>query len=407
MVTNSMDLTDLLRKAEGSEDLDFMREALRFVCQELINAEAEIAIGAAPYERTSSRTTHRNGTRERTLDTRVGTLELQIPKLRSGSFLPSILEPRRRIERALWSVVCEAYVKGISTRKVDDLVKAMGASGVSSSEVSRICRELDAAVEAFRNRPLEGAWPYLWLDATFHKVREAGQVVSVATVVAIAVSADGVRRIVGVDAGTSEDHVFWLSFLRSLKARGFSGAKLVISDAHEGLKRAIQACFADASWQRCRVHFMRNALVLVPRAAQPMVSAAIRTIFAQGTHAEATAQLERVAQGLEHRFGDVAALLRDAGGDVLAHMQPAFPPEHRRRLHSTNPLERLHKEIKRRSDVVGIFPNRASLVRLVGSVLLEQDDEWAVGRRYFSAESMRMIGTKSFEEEVSVDLLSA
>jgi putative transposase len=308
----------------------------------------------------------------------------------------------------LWAVVCEAYVKGISTRKVDDLVKAMGATGVSSSEVSRICKELDAAVDAFRNRPLVGSWPYVWLDATFHKVREAGQVVSVATVVAIAVNSDGVRRIIGVDVGASEDHVFWLSFLRSLKARGLSGTKLVISDAHEGLKKAIAACFADSSWQRCRVHFMRNALVLVPRAAQQMVAAAIRTVFMQPTHAEAVAHLDHVADGLEHRFGDVAKLLRDAGPDVLAHMQPAFPAEHRRKLHSTNPIERLNKEIKRRSDVVGIFPNRASLIRLVGAVLLEQDDEWAVGRRYMSGESMRRIGAKSFEdEEVSAVLLSA
>jgi transposase-like protein len=407
MVNDSMGLMELLRKAEGSEDLDFMREALRFICQELIDAEATATIGAAPYERTDERATHRNGTRSRILDTRVGTLELQIPKLRSGSFFPAILEPRRRIERALWSVICEAYVKGISTRKVDDLVKAMGATGVSASEVSRICKELDTAVDAFRHRALQGTWPYLWLDATFHKVREAGQVVSVATVVAIAVSEDGVRRIIGVDVGASEDHVFWLSFLRSLKARGFHGSKLVISDAHEGLRKAIAAVFAESSWQRCRVHFMRNALVLVPRAAQQMVAAAIRTVFMQPTHAEAVSHLEHVADGLDHRFAAVAKLLRDAAPDVLAHMQPAFPLEHRRQLHSTNPIERLNKEIKRRSDVVGIFPNRASLIRLVGAVLLEQDDEWAVGRRYMSAESMRRIGAKSFEEEVGAVLLSA
>lgn len=407
MVNDMMGLLELVRKAEGTEDLDFMREALRFVSQELIDAEASAAIGAARYERTDEQTTHRNGTRSRTFDTRMGTLDLEIPKLRTGSFFPSLLDPRRRIEKALWSVVCEAYVNGVSTRRVDELVKAMGSSGISRSEVSRICKELDASVEVFRNRPLTGSWPYVWLDATFHKVREAGQVVSVATVVAIAVNEDGVRRILGIDVGASEDHTFWLAFLRSLKARGLSGAKLVISDAHEGLKRAIAACFADASWQRCRVHFMRNALVMVPKAAQPMVAAAIRSIFSQPTYADAQAQLEHIASSLEPRFSDVARLLREAGPDVTAHLAPAFPDEHRRKLHSTNPIERLNKEIKRRSDVVGIFPNRASLIRLVGAVLLEQDDEWAVGRRYMSAESMRMIGARSFEEEVSVDLLSA
>ncbi|MGH2841882.1 MAG: IS256 family transposase [Solirubrobacteraceae bacterium] len=409
MVNDTMGLLELLRKAEGTEDLDFMREALRFVCQALIDLEAAAAIGAEPYERADGRVTHRNGTRDRALDTRVGTLELKIPKLRAGSFFPSMLEPRRRIERALWAVVIEAYVHGVSTRKVDDLVKAMGATGVSRSEVSRICRDLDAVVEAFRGRKLEGDWPYVWLDATFHKVREAGQVVSVATVVAIAVAATGERRILGVDVGASEDHTFWLSFLRSLKARGLQGTRLVISDAHEGLRRAIEAVFAGASWQRCRVHFMRNALVLVPRAAQPMVAAAIRTVFAQGSYEEAMAQVERVGASLQLRFPAVVELLRSAAPDVLAHLSPAFPAEHRRRLHSTNPLERLNKEIKRRSDVVGIFPNRASLLRLVGAVLLEQDDEWAVGRRYFSAESMGRIGAETFEseEEVRTELLSA
>jgi transposase-like protein len=326
----------------------------------------------------------------RTWDTRVGTIELAIPKIRPGSYFPSLLEPRRRAERALLAVVQEAYVHGVSTRKVDDLLKALGLDGMSKSEVSRICAELDVEVEAFRSRPITGEHPYLWIDATYHKVRQDGRVQSMATVVAIGVTADGERQILGVDAGPSEDAAFWTAFLRSLVKRGLHGVRLVISDAHEGLKKALATVLGGASWQRCRVHFMRNLLATVPHGAREPVAALVRTIFAQPDHRSALAQLQKVAEGLRPRFPQAAAVLEEAAEDVLAHRH--FPVEHRARLHSTNPLERLHKEVKRRSAVVGIFPNRTALLRLVGAILAEQDDEWAVAdRRYFSAESMKQL----------------
>lgn len=392
MANNSFSLIDWLRKTGMDKDCDFLRESVQVLAQALIDLEAAERIGAGAYERTPDRLTYRNGYRSREWDTRVGTVNLSIPKLRQGSYYPSLLEPRRRAERALVSVVQEAYVHGVSTRKVDELVQALGLSGVSKSAVSRLCAEIDAEVERFRNRRLEGEYPYVWLDATFLKVREDGRVQSMAMVIAVGVRDNGERQILGYDLGPSEDGAFWLEFLRSLVARGLKGVRLVISDSHEGLKQAIQSVLHGAVWQRCRVHFMRNVLAHVPKGAQQMVAASIRTIFIQQDQASARAQLGHVAAGLEKRFPRAAEILVEAEEDILAFM--AFPSEHWRQIHSTNPLERLNKEVKRRTDVVGIFPNRGAAMRLAGAVLMEQDDEWAVGRRYFSQESMAKLKTQ-------------
>ena len=356
--------------------------------------ETEVAglIGAERHERSGDRTAYRNGYRTRTWDTRVGTIELAIPKVRPGTYFPSLLQPRRRAEHALLAVVQEAYVHGVSTRKVDDLMKALGLDGISKSEVSRICGELDVIVAAFRTRPLTGEHRYLWVDATYHKVRVDGRVISQATVVAVGVTSEGERQVLGVDVGPSEDRAFWTAFLRSLVKRGLKGVRLVISDAHEGLKQAISTVLAGTTWQRCRVHFMRNLLATVPQGAREAIAAIVRTIFAQPDHASAMTQLRKVADGLRGRFPRAAALLEEAAEDVLAYRH--LPFEHQRQIHSTNPLERLNKEIKRRSNVVGIFPNPASVIRLVGAILLEQDDEWTVAeRRYFSVESMTQLTT--------------
>lgn len=392
MAKTSMDLTAFVGKLLEEQDGDILREGIRVLSQALMETEVAGLIGADRHERTPDRTAYRNGTRTRTWDTRMGTIELAIPKVRPGTYFPSLLQPRRRAEHALLAVVQEAYVHGVSTRKVDDLVKALGLDGISKSEVSRICGELDPVITAFRTRPLTDAYRYLWLDATYHKVRVEGRVVSQATVVAIGVTSAGDRQILGVDVGASEDSAFWTAFLRSLVKRGLTGVRLVISDAHEGLKQAIAKVLAGATWQRCRVHFMRNLLATVPHGAREAVAAVVRTIFAQPDHASALAQLRKVATGLHPRFPQAASVLEDAAEDILAYRQ--FPPEHQRQLHSTNPLERLHKEIKRRSNVVGIFPNVPAVIRLVGAILIEQDDEWAVAeRRYFSAESMQQLTT--------------
>jgi len=390
MAKPRMDLSTFVGKLLEEQDGDVLREGVRVLAQALMETEVTALVGAERHERTDERTGYRNGTRMRSWDTRLGTIDLAIPKVRSGTYFPSLLQPRRRAEQALLTVVQEAYVHGVSTRKVDDLVKALGLDGLSKSEVSRICAELDPVVEAFRTRPLTGEHPYVWLDATYHKVRIEGRVVSQATVVAIGVTLDGERQILGVDVGASEDGAFWTAFLRSLVKRGLAGVRLVISDAHEGLKQAISVVLSGAAWQRCRVHFMRNLLVTVPHAAREPIAAVVRTIFAQPDYASALAQLHKVADGLRARLPQAAALLEDAAEDILAHKH--FPEEHRRQLHSTNPLERLNKEIKRRSNVVGIFPNVKATIRLVGAILLEQDDEWAVAeRRYFSAESMKRL----------------
>jgi transposase-like protein len=390
MAKGRMDFSSFVSKLLAEEDTDVLREGVRILAQALMEAEVSTQVGAELYERTESRTAHRNGYRTRTWDTRVGTVELRVPKVAPGTYFPSLLEPRRRAERALAAVIQEAYVKGISTRKVDDLVRALGMDGISKSEVSRICKELDKEVETFRSRPIEDEHPYLWVDATYHKVREAGRVVSMATVVAVGVNTNGWRQVLGVDVGPSEDRAFWTAFLRSLVRRGLKGVVLVVSDAHEGLKQSVAKVLHGAAWQRCRVHLMRNLLATVPRSAAGAVAAIVRTIFAQPDHASAMAQLQRVADGLRPRFAATAELLEEAAEDVLAHFH--FPEDHRRRLHSTNPLERLHKEVKRRTAVVGIFPDRSSLIRLAGMLLAEQDDEWSVtDRRYFTFESMARI----------------
>jgi transposase-like protein len=385
-----MDLSAFIGKLLEEQDGDVLREGIRVLAQALMETEVTALVGAERHERSEDRTAYRNGSRARTWDTRLGTIELAIPKVRPGTYFPSLLQPRRRAEQALLTVVQEAYVHGVSTRKVDDLVKALGLDGMSKSEVSRICAELDPLVDAFRTRPLTGEYPYLWLDATYHKVRIEGRVVSQATVVAIGVALSGERQILGVEVGSSEDRGFWTAFLRSLVKRGLAGVRLVISDAHEGLKHAISTVLTGTTWQRCRVHFMRNLLATVPHGVREPIAAVVRTIFAQPDHASSLAQLHKVADGLRVRLPQTAALLEDAAEDILAYKH--FPPEHRQQLHSTNPLERLNKEIKRRSSVVGIFPNVRATIRLVGAVLLEQDDEWAVAeRRYFSVESMRRL----------------
>jgi len=396
-----MALLELLSKYKDDGQLDALREGVRLLAQALMELEVSEEIGAERYQRTAERKTYRNGYRKRRWDTRVGTVQLKIPKLRKGSYFPSLLEPRRRAERALLSVIQEAYVQGVSTRKVDELVKSLGLEGISKSEVSRICEELDEVVERFRNRPLTSEYPYVWLDAKVVKVRQDGRVVPMAAVVAIGVRATGEREVLGFDVGAAESYEFWLEFLRSLVARGLKGVRLVISDAHGGLKRALSEVLAGASWQRCRVHFMRGLLSRVPKHAQAEVTAWVRTIFAQPDQGMARRQLELVAEHLEGRFPKVAELLREAAEEVLAYM--AFPPGHRRRIHSTNPLERLLREVGRRCDVVGIFPNPQAALRLIGAVLIEQQDEWEAGRRYFSLASMAALYGPQEEEENPVE----
>ncbi len=389
MTLTKSDVTELLDAIRAGGDLDVIRKGVELVLQALIDAEATEAIGAERYERADTRTTWRNGSRNRLVTTKAGDVEVKIPKLRKGTFFPSILERRRRIDRALFAVVMEAYVHGVSTRKVDDLVAALGAaSGISKSEVSRICRGLDAEMEAFRTRPLgHTEFPYVFCDATYVKGRVRGQVVSRAVVVATGITASGDREVLGLAVGDSEDKAFWCDLLRSLRARGLAGVRLVVSDHHLGLKEAIAQVMVGAGWQRCRVHLMRNLLARVPRANAEMVAAAVRTIFAQPDAAAVGEQFERVTTMLDAQFPDVAAGLRATREDLLAFA--AFPLEHWRKLWSTNPLERLHREIKRRCDVVGVFPNDAAIDRLVTAVVVEQHDEWQVSdRRYLSETSM-------------------
>lgn len=382
MTDEMMPLLERLQKRGGG---DFLREVAEAVLQRLMEFEVEGLVGAGRYERSDGRATHRNGYRERDLETRLGTLELKIPKLRRGSYFPGFLEPRKTAERALVAVVQEAWIQGVSTRKVDDLVQAMGMSGISKSQVSSLCKDIDERVGSFLNRRLDGEWPYLWLDATYLKVRDGGCVVSIAAIIAMGVNRDGRREILGFGLGPSEAATFWLGFLRGLEQRGLAGVKLVISDAHEGLKAAIRQVF-QASWQRCRVHFMRNALAYVPKGQHSMVSAAIRTVFAQPTPDAASAAWRHVADQLRPRFPKLAALMDDAEADVLAYK--TFPAAHWPKLHSTNPIERLNKEVKRRADVVGIFPNEASITRLVGAILMEQNDEWQLQHRYLTLETI-------------------
>lgn len=382
MTDDKMALVELLEKAD---DGDFLRTVAEAVLQILMEADVEGLIGAGRHERSPDRLNYRNGHRGRTLDTRLGPLQLRIPKLRQGSYFPPFLEPRKTSERALVAVIQEAWIGGVSTRRVDDLVRAMGLAGISKSQVSKLCKEIDERVNAFLARPLEGAWPYLWLDATYLKQREGGRIVAVAAIIAVAVSTDGRREIVGLHIGPSEAETFWSTFLKRLVKRGLTGAKLVVSDAHEGLKQAI-ARVLGGSWQRCRVHWMRNALAHVPKSHQSMVAAALRQAFLQPDQAAAHQTWRQVADQLRARWPKLAALMDESEHDVLAYM--AFPAQHRTKLHSTNPLERLNKEVKRRADVVGIFPNEASIVRLIGAVLLEQNDEWQLQHRYMQIEAM-------------------
>ncbi len=405
-------LLELLDALKSADVEDRIRTSAQTIYQALIDAELTAVIGAGPWERSPERTAQRNGSRSRTLTTTAGDLDLRIGKLRTGSFFPSLLERRRRVDQALFAVVMEAYLHGVSTRKVDDLVKALGAdTGISKSEVSRICQDLDSEVAAFRDRSLaEIAYPYVFLDATYCKARVNRRVVSQAVVVATGVTADGRREVLGFDVGDSEDGAFWTAFLRSLKARGLAtgsaGVQLVISDAHEGLKQAIGAVLLGAAWQRCRVHFLRNVLAQVPKGSAEMVAAAIRTIFAQPDADHVAEQFDTIATMLGRQLPKVEQMLVAARHDLLAFA--GFPVAHWKKIWSTNPLERLNKEIKRRTDVVGVFPNPAALLRLAGAVLVEAHDEWQVpDRRYLSEHSMAFLTTPTPKEVATPELLTA
>ena len=398
MVETRVELLGWLRKQLEKADVDLLRQMIESVVGTLMSAEADTLCGAAYGERQPQRVNRRNGYRTRQWDTRVGTIPLAIPKLRQGSYFPDwLLEPRRRAERALVQVVTECYVRGVSTRRVEGLVRSLGLAGMSKSQVSELAKELDELVESWRARPLdEGPYRYLSLDAMTQRCREAGRVVNVAVVIATAVNREGRREVLGCEVITSEDAAGWLAFLRSLVARGLSGVRLVVSDAHPGLKEAIASVLPGVVWQRCRTHFMRNLLTRVPKAAQSLVATLVRSIFAQPTAEEVWAQQARVVEQLAVRFPQAAQLLEEAGPDILAFA--AFPQEHWRQLWSNNPQERLIREIRRRTDVVGIFPNRAAIIRLVGAVLAEQNDEWAVARRYMSLGSLAKAGAPPNEE---------
>ena len=398
MTDDRMPLADLIQK---SGDGDFLRSVAEAVLQMLMEADVEGMIGAGRHERSPERVTWRNGYRERTLDTRLGSLQLRIPKLRQGSYFPPFLEARKTSEKALVAVIQEAWIGGVSTRKVDDLVQAMGLTGISKSQVSKLCKEIDERVSAFLDRPLEGEWPYLWLDATYLRQREGGRVVSVAAIIAVAVNTEGKREIVGLHIGPSEAETFWSGFLKSLVRRGLRGVKLVVSDAHEGLKQAI-AKVVGATWQRCRVHWVRNALAHVPKGQHTVVAAAIRQAFLQPDRESASQTWRHVADQLRARWPKLGTLMDESETDVLAYM--TFPAPHRTKLHSVNPLERLNKEVKRRSDVVGIFPNEGSIMRLIGAVLLEQNDEWQLQARYMQVEAMTEVALSDPPAEITASL---
>lgn len=391
----------LLELVEQEADADLVREMLAFAAGRMMDLEIEAKTGAVAGTRSPDRLNHRNGYRERAWDTRAGRIELAIPRLRKGSYFPSFLEPRRTAEKALVAVIQEACIQGISTRSVDDPVKAMGGTGVSKSQVSRLITGIDNRVNAFLNRPIEGEWPYLWIDATYLKEREGGRIVSTAVIVAVGVNTLGKREVLGVASGPSEAEPFWKGFLRSLADRGLRGVKLVISDDHKGLRSAAGKVF-NATQQRCRVHWMRNALAHVGARQRPAVIAMLKTIFAQETADAAHEQWRHVADALRGRYEKLATMMDGSREEVLACM--AFPKEHRAQISSTNPLERVNKEIKRRADVIGIFPNTAAVIRLVGALMLEQNDEWSVSRRYMTLET---IGALSDNPRISLPALAA
>jgi putative transposase len=389
MTETSVSLGEVLDKLLGLDGASWLREGVRWLAGQLMELEVASQTGAGRHERCADREDYRNGYRSRWWDTSVGSLELTIPRLREGSYQPSFLEPRRRADRALVAVIQEAYVNGVSTRKVERLVSQLGITSLSKSQVSRLCEELDALVDGFRNRPLTGAFPYLWVDAKYPKVRVEGQVMSAAVLVAYGVNETGFREVLGLEVALQEDGPTWEGFLRSLRARGLTGTRLVISDAHRGLKEAIPRVFPGVAWQRCKVHFVRNLLSHVKVGDRPPLRAALQVIFSQASRAAAMAQLTATVQTLAASYPKAATLLEDAAEDLLAYK--TFPEDHWAKIASTNPLERLNKEIGRRTDVVGIFPNEAAVIRLVGAVLAEQHDEWQVGKRYLSLESMALL----------------
>jgi putative transposase len=411
VVDTTMDALAWVRKQVEQADTDLLREMVRLFCERVMSEEVDAICGAPYAERSEDRTNRRNGYRTRAWDTRTGTIDLQIPKLREGSYFPDwLLEPRRRAERAFVQVVTESYVRGVSTRRVEGLVRQLGIERISKSRVSQMAKELDHQVEAFRTRPLDGApYTYVWLDALTQKVREDGRIANVACVIATGVNAAGAREILGLDLHTSEDGAGWTAFLRGLVARGLSGVRLVISDAHPGLVDAIASTLPGTSWQRCRTHFLRNLLTKVPKSAGPFVATLVRSIFAQPDAAAVHAQFDRVLEQLHERFPTAADLLAEAGPDILAFT--GFPQPHWRQIWSNNPQERLNKEVRRRTDVVGIFPDRDAVIRLVGMVLAEQHDEWAVVRRYMSAESLAKARLEVMDgealEEVRAELVAA
>jgi putative transposase len=409
MANPSMDRDSVawLRQQLQEAHPDLLREMLASMVQELMGAEAQQLCGAEYGERSSERSNSRNGYREREWDTRVGSISLSVPKLRQGSYFPDwLLEPRQRAERALVTVIAQAYLAGVSTRRVEGLVQTLGIAHLSKSQVSVMARSLDGMVDEFRNRPLDGGpYTYVWVDALTQRCREGGRVVNVCTAIATGVNADGQREILGVGVFTAEDGAAWTSFLRGLVARGLTGVLLVISDDHRGLKQAIAATLPGAGWQRCRVHFVRNLLTRVPKSAQTLVATLVRSIFAQPDQEAVWAQHGRIVEQLQERFPEAAALLAEAGPDVLAFA--TFPREHWRQIWSNNPQERLNREVRRRTDVVGIFPDRAAIVRLVGAVLAEQHDEWLVARRYLSAESLKAAQTTVPEPKEVVPELAA
>ncbi len=395
-------LPQLLAAIQTSDDGDFLRVLAESTLNRLMDFDADNAAGAGRHERSPDRTTYRNGYRDRVFETRVGALDLKIPKFRSGpSYYPGfILEPRRLMEKALTAVIQEAWINGVSTRRVEELVQAMGMTGISKSQVSKLCKDIDERVGSFLERPLEGEWPYLWLDATYLKQRQGGRIVSVAAIIAVAANTDGRREIIGLSIGDSEAMVFWMEFLRSLVRRGLKGVKLVVSDAHEGLKAAIQKALNGSTWQRCRVHTTRNLLARVSKAQQSRLAALLREAFTAPNAEKAHAAWRAVADAARDSHPKLAEAMDEAENDVLAYMD--FPAAHRTKLHSTNGLERLNKEVKRRADVVGIFPNEASIVRLVGAVLMEANDEWQLQHRYLSIEALAEISAGEDAEKYTL-----